>query len=99
MQKFVIFVKKNNHNHKRVTRRIWKIIYLVENTEKYITFSVPVQKEVTRINKNGEEMTKIASYRLQFIDSVRFRVSSLSNLVNNLAEGIHEIRCKNEHDE
>ena len=43
-------------------------------------------------------MTKIVSYRLQFIDSVRFRATSLSNLVNNLAEGIHKIRCKNEHD-
>ena len=27
---------------------------LGENTEKYITFTVPIEKEVTRINKNGE---------------------------------------------
>ena len=32
------------------------------------------------------------SYRLQFIDNT----SSISNLVNNLTEGIHEIKCKNE---
>ena len=30
---------------------------------------------------------------LQFIDSARFMASSLSNLVNNLSEGIHEIKC------
>ena len=32
---------------------------LGENTEKYITFTVPIEKEVTRIDKNGEEVTKI----------------------------------------
>ena len=31
---------------------------LEENTEKYITLKVPIQKEVTRIDKNGEEITK-----------------------------------------
>ena len=32
---------------------------LGENTEKYITFTVSVEKEVARIVKNGEEITKI----------------------------------------
>ena len=27
--------------------------FLGENTEKYITFTVPIEKEVTRIDKNG----------------------------------------------
>ena len=31
---------------------------LGENTEKYITFTVPIEKEVARIDKNGEEITK-----------------------------------------
>ena len=31
---------------------------LGENTEKYINFTVPIEKEVTRINKNGEEVIK-----------------------------------------
>ena len=31
---------------------------------------------------------------MQFIDSVRFKASSLSNLVNNLYEGIDRIKCK-----
>ena len=46
------------------------------NTEKilkkYMTFTVPIEKEVTRIDKNGEEITKNISHILQFIDSARF---------------------------
>ena len=37
---------------------------LGENTEKYITFSVPLKKE----NDNGKKIT----YKLKFIDSCRF---------------------------
>ena len=32
---------------------------LRENTEKYITVTVPIEKEVTRININGEKLQKI----------------------------------------
>ena len=61
------------------------------NTGKYLTFTAPIEKEVARIDKNGEEITKNISYVLQFIDSARFMTSSLSNLVNNLSEEIHRI--------
>ena len=72
---------------------------LGENTEKYIAFTVPIEKEVTRIDKNGEEITKTLSYILQFIYSARFMASSISNLLNNLSQGIHRIKCKYEHDD
>ena len=49
---------------------------LGENTEKYITFSVPIKKE----HDNG----KPSIYKPKFIDSYRFKLDSLSNLVNNL---------------
>ena len=39
------------------------------------------------------------SYMLQFIDRARFMASSLSNLANNLAKGIHKIKCKFRHDD
>ena len=39
-------------------------------------------------------MTKNISNILQFIDSARFMASLLSNLVNNLSEGIHKPKCK-----
>ena len=68
--------------------------FLGENTEKYITFTVSIEKEITRIHKNGEEITKSISYILEFIDSARFMVSSLSNLVNNPSKGIHKIKCE-----
>ena len=35
---------------------------LGENTEKYITFTVPIEIEVTRNAKNGEEITKNICY-------------------------------------
>ena len=59
--------------------------FLGENTEKWITLTVPIEKEVTRINENGEEIAKNISYILQFIDSGKFMAGSLSNLVNNLS--------------
>ena len=68
--------------------------YLRENTEKYKTFSVLMTKEVKRIAKNGEKITKTISYKLQFIVSARLMASSLSNLVDNLAKRIHKIKCK-----
>ena len=58
---------------------------LGENTEKYITFSVPLKKE----NDNG----KIITYKLKFIDSYRFMSTSLSNLVDNLS-GVYDKECK-----
>ena len=68
--------------------------YLGENTEKSRTFSVPVEKEVTNIDRDGNESVVTISYKIKFIDSARFMASSLSNLVDNLAERIHQIKCK-----
>ena len=59
---------------------------LGENTEKYITFSVPLKKKIE--NKNIE-----INYKIKFIDSDRFMSSSLSKLVDNLSEGIHNNKC------
>ena len=36
---------------------------------------------------------------LQFIVSARFMASSLSNLANNLFEGIHKMKCKYGHND
>ena len=57
-----------------------------ENTEKYITFSVPIKKNID--NKDLE-----ITYKIKFIDSYRFMSSSLSKLVDNLSEGIHNNKC------
>ena len=60
---------------------------------------MPIEKKVTRIDKNKEEITKNISYKLRLIDSIRFMASSLSNLVNNLSEGIHKVKFKFGHDD
>ena len=40
-----------------------------ENTEKYITFTVPIEKQVTKNDKPGEQITKNICHILQFTDS------------------------------
>ena len=55
-------------------------------------FSVPIEKEVTKIDKDDNETVITISYKIKFTDSARFLASSLSNLVDNLAEGIHKIK-------
>ena len=70
----------------------------MENTEKYITFSIPIKNKLQELIKKGNEIIETEPYRLQFFDSARFMASSLANLVNNLADRIHKIKCKYEHD-
>ena len=59
---------------------------LGENSEKYITFSVPIKKKTE--NKDIE-----ITYKIKFIDSYRFMATSLSKLVDNLTEDIHGDKC------
>ena len=61
---------------------------LGDNIEKYITFSVSIKK---RIENKDMEIT----YKIKFIDSFRFMATSLSKLVDNLMEGIHNDKCIN----
>ena len=55
---------------------------LGENKEKYITFLVPIKIE------SNNDQTII--YRIKFIDSFRFMSTSLSTLVDNLSNRIHD---------
>ena len=59
---------------------------LGENTEKYITFSVPIKKKIE--NKNID-----ITYKIKFIDNFRFMATSLSKLVDNLTDNIHNDKC------
>ena len=49
---------------------------LGENTEKYVTFSVPIKKPLA----NG----KTIKYKLKFFDNFRFMSTSLPSLLDNL---------------
>ena len=59
---------------------------LGENTEMYITFSVPIKKRIE--NKNMD-----ITYKIKFIDSFRFMATSLWKLVDNLTDNIHNDKC------
>ena len=59
---------------------------LGENAKKYITFSVPIKKRIE--NKNID-----ITYKIKFVDSFRFMATSLSKLVDNLTENIHNDKC------
>ena len=79
-----------------------EIPILFHNGSKTLKNTKPFQfqekKEIRKIDENNKDNVTTISYKIQFIDSARIMASSLSNLVNNLAEGIHKIKCKYEHD-
>ena len=49
---------------------------LGENTEKYINFSVPIIKEIAKIDKDGNDKIMKISYKIEFIDNFRLMESS-----------------------
>ena len=86
----VIFRNGSTYDYHFIVKELAKEVKgqfkcLGENTEKYITFSVPIKKELD----NGKSVT----YKIKFIDSFRFMSSSLSNLVDNLSGGLHCDKC------
>ena len=76
---------------------------LGENTEKYITFSVPIKKVIDNEDDNdndndkANDKAKTVTYRIKFIDSYRFMQRSLSTLTDNLSE-INNKNLKISHD-
>ena len=64
------------------------------NTEKYKKFSIPIEKEVTEIDKDVNESVLTISQKIKFIDSARFMATSLSNFVGNLTEQVNKIKSK-----
>ena len=55
--------------------------------------SVPIVKQVTEIDKDGNESAVTMSCKIKRINSARFVATSISNL-DNLTEGIHKFKCK-----
>ena len=88
----VVFHNGSTYDYHFVIKELVKEFYgnfdcLGENTEKYITILVPLKKKIE--NKASIEI----NYKIKFIDSYRFMSSSLSKLVDNLSEGIHNNKC------
>ena len=59
----IVFHNRSNYGYHLFIKELAKefkkqFTCLGDSTEKYITFLVPIAKEVTRIDKNGEKITK-----------------------------------------
>ena len=77
----VVFHNGSTYDYHFIINKLAKEFYgqlecLGENTEKYITFSVPIKKE----------LAKTITYKLKFIGSFRLMSTSLSSLADNLSE-------------
>ena len=55
---------------------------------------VAIKNEIIKIDQDGNESITTISYKIKLIDRAIFMASSLSNLLDNLTEGIHKIKCK-----
>ena len=67
---------------------------LGENREKYKTFSVDIENEIRKADKDGNGDIETVFYKVKCLDSSRFMERLLSYPVDSLAEGIHKIKCK-----
>ena len=82
----VIFHNRSTYNYHFIIKELacefdGNFECLGENTEKYITFSVPIKKKMD------------ITYKIKFIDSFRLMATSLSKLVDNLTDNIHNDKC------
>ena len=102
----MIFHNGSNYDYHFIVKELAKefegeVNCLGESEKKSNTFSVPITKEIRGIGKRWIKLNR-KSYLtiLNFIDSARFMVDSelLSNLFNNLAEGIYKHKFKYGHD-
>ena len=50
-----------------------------------------IKREIIKIDNEGNKALETISYKITFIDTLRFMTTSLSNLINNLSEGIPNI--------
>ena len=66
---------------------------LGENTEKYISLSVKINKKITKKDEDGNKKIINIPYRSKFIDNYRFMTNSLSDLVDSLSNGLHSKEC------
>ena len=69
----IVFHNGLNYDYHFIIKELVELkkkTHLGENTEKWITFTVSIEKAVTRIDKNGEEITKNMSYVLKFLEGI-----------------------------
>ena len=57
-------------------------------------FTVLIEKEVAKVDKDCNKSVVIISCKKKFVDNTRFMTSSLSSLVDNLAERSPKLNLK-----
>ena len=53
-----------------------------------------LEKEILEIDKDGNWSVVTISYKIKSIDARGFMIKSLSNIVDNLTEGLQKMMCK-----
>ena len=101
----VVFHRRSNYDYQFIIKELAnefdsQFECFGKNKEIYKTFFVPIEKEVIKISKDGNESVESICYKIKFINSSRFMAILLSNLFANLTERIHQIKfgCSVEHE-
>ena len=79
-----MFDNRSKHGYHLIIKGLVEELFR-RKYKKYITFLVPVKKEL--------ENNKTITCKIKFINSFRFMSSSISSLVNNLSEGFRKDQC------
>ena len=77
----VVFCGGSNYDYHFILKELTnefegKFECLQENTERYKTLSVPIEKDDTKIDKDGSESVVTICYKIKFIDNVKFMATS-----------------------
>ena len=67
------------------------------NTNKYMSFSIPILKEMKEIKDQREPKKKVITSNIKSVDSVKHMSSALSTLVDNLSE-VNKCNCEEKED-
>ena len=97
----IVFHNGSNYDYHSIIKELAETFKkqftsLGENAEKYITFTVPIEKMLQELIKMEKICKKI--YTLKSIDSARVMAIASSNLLNNLSDEIQRIKRKLGHD-
>ena len=95
----VVFHNRSNYdNHviiKELANKFQGTMWMSwERNRKVQNFFLFDREDVVKVDKAGNENIITISDKIKFIDSAIFMVSSISNFVDNLEEGMHKIKCK-----
>ena len=92
----VVFLNGSNYDYRFIVKELANVFKDTLNVfrkilKKVQKFYIPIEKEIRKVDKDGNENIIKNSSKIKCIDSARFVANLLSNLVDNLAEEIHQI--------